>query len=169
MKLVSVCRAATGAAMLFTAGTWAADADNFVKKAAVDGIAEVELADLALERAASDDVKTLANHIKQDHQRANEQLNAIATQKGLQVPQQTDAKHKRDKDRLAKLDGNEFDNAYVKAMIKEHEKDIKEFEKQAKNGKDAELKTFANNALPKLREHLDHAKQIEKGLQAKKQ
>lgn len=159
---------ATAVAMLFASAVWAADDSNFVKKAAADGIAEVELADLALEHAASNEVKTLANHIKQDHQQANEKLKSIASQKGMQVPQQTDAKHKRDAERLAKLQGNEFDNAYIKAMIKEHRQDIKAFEKQAKNGKDAELKTFAGEALPKLREHLDHAKQIEKGLQAKK-
>lgn len=143
------------------------DAQRFVKKAAADGIAEVELAELALERAASNDVKTLANHIKQDHQQANEQLKSIAAQKRVNLPEQTDDKHKREKERLAKLQGNEFDKAYVKTLIKEHEKDIKAFEKQAKDGKDAELKTFANSALPKLREHLDHAKQIEKSLQAK--
>lgn len=141
---------------------------RFVKKAAADGIAEVELADLALERAAANDVKALANHIKQDHQQANEQLKSIAAQKGVKVPDHTDDKHRREKERLAKLQGDEFDRAYIKAMIKEHEKDIKAFEKQARNDKDPELKSFANDALPKLREHLDHAKEINKGLQAKK-
>ena len=155
-------------ALVFASATYAKDdAQRFVKKAAADGIAEVELAELALERAESNDVKTLANHIKQDHQQANEQLKSIAAQKRVKIPEQTDEKHKREKERLAKLQGDEFDKAYVKAMIKEHEKDIKAFEKQAKNGNDAELKTFANSALPKLREHLDHAKQVEKGLQAK--
>lgn len=141
---------------------------RFAQQAAADGIAEVELADLALERASSNDVKTLANHIKRDHQQANDKLKSIASNKGVDVPAQTDDKHKREKERLAKLQGNEFDQAYVKAMIKEHEKDIKTFEKQAKNGKDPELKAFAGEALPKLREHLDHAKQIQKQLQAKK-
>lgn len=163
-----IVRTVALAVALFASPLWAADDNNFVKKTAADGIAEVELADVALERAASNDVKALANHIKQDHQQANEQLKSIASQKGMQVPPQAGAKHQRDKERLAKLQGNEFDNAYVKAMIKAHEKDIKAFEKQAKNGTDAELKAFASATLPKLREHLDHAKQIEKGLQAKK-
>jgi len=154
----------------YTAAAAAADSatQRFTEQAAADGIAEVELADLALERAASNEVKTLANHIKQDHQQANDKLKSIASKKGVNVPEQTDDKHKREKERLAKLQGNEFDQAYVKAMIKEHEDDIKAFEKQAKNGKDPELKAFANEALPKLREHLDHAKQIQKQLQAKK-
>lgn len=156
-------------AMAYATAAAAADAttQRFAQQAAVDGIAEVELADLALERASSNEVKALANHIKQDHQQANDKLKSIASSKGVDVPAQTDDKHRREKERLAKLQGNEFDQAYVKAMIKEHEKDIKAFEKQAKGGKDPELKAFATEALPKLRAHLDHAKQIEKQLQAK--
>lgn len=168
---MTVLRAWTiGCLMMYAAAATAADgaAQRFAQQAAADGIAEVELADLALERATNNEVKTLANHIKQDHQQANEKLKSIASQKGVDVAEQTDAKHKREKERLSKLQGSEFDKAYVKAMIKEHEKDIKAFEKQAKSDNDAELKAFANESLPKLREHLDHAKQIDKQLQAKK-
>lgn len=159
-----------GCLMIYAAAASAADSatQRFAQQAAADGIAEVELADLALERATNNEVKTLANHIKQDHQQANEKLKSIASQKGVDVTEQTGDKHKREKERLSKLQGAEFDKAYVKAMIKEHEKDIKTFEKHAKNGKDPELKAFANDSLPKLREHLDHAKQLEKQLQAQK-
>lgn len=159
-----------GFVLVYASAVSAADTatQRFAQQAAADGIAEVELADLALERAANNEVKTLANHIKQDHQQANDKLQSLATRKGVTVTEQTDDKHKREKERLSKLQGAEFDQAYVKALIKEHEKDIKAFEKQAKNGKDPDLKAFANESLPKLREHLDHAKQIEKQLQAKK-
>lgn len=157
-------------AAIFAAAVSAADttSQRFAQQAAADGIAEVELADLALERATSNEVKILANHIKQDHQQANDKLKSLAAQKGVTIAEQTDDKHKREKDRLAKFDGGEFDRAYVKTLINAHEQDIKAFEKQARSGKDAELKAFASDALPKLREHLDHAKQIQKELQAKK-
>lgn len=145
-------------------------ADNgsrFIEKAAISNLAEIELADLAMERAKSQEVKRLATHIKTDHQQANQTLQPIAGQKGVALPTEADAKHRRQKERLAKLEGSEFDRAYVDAMVKEHQKDIKQFEKQTQ-GDDPQLKQLAEQALPKLRQHLTHAKEIQKGLQAKK-
>lgn len=154
--------------LMIFGSAWAADdAKRFATKAAAGSIAEMELADLALERASNSNVKALASQIKQDHEQAQQKLRSLAAQKQLKLPEQTDAKHKREKDRLAKLQGSEFDDAYVRAMIKEHQKDVKAFERQAKSGKDAEFKGFANETLPKLRTHLDRAKQVQKELQAR--
>lgn len=143
------------------------DTSRFLKKAAAGSIAEVELAELAMERAKSKQVKKLAKHIKQDHEQANQALKAVADKKGVPLPDETDADHKQEAKRLAKLEGSEFDRAYVDAMIKEHQKDIKQFEKQARQGEDAELKQFAEQTLPKLRQHLTHAKEIQKKLKSK--
>lgn len=150
---------------LSTAGQALADeTSRFLKKAAAGGIAEVELAELAMERAKSKQVKKLAKHIKQDHEQANQALKSVADKKGVPLPDETDANHKKEKQRLAKLEGSEFDRAYVNAMIEDHQKDIKQFEKQARQGEDAELKQYAEQTLPKLRQHLTHAKEIQKKL-----
>lgn len=143
------------------------DSSRFIKKAAASNIAEVELAELAMERAQSKQVKKLAQHIKQDHARANAALKSVADQKGVPLPDETDADHKQEKRRLAKLEGSEFDRAYIEAMVKEHRQDIKQFEKQTRGGDD-QLKQFAEQTLPKLRQHLTHAREIQKKLQAKK-
>lgn len=160
--------AVAGASLLFCSALIAADNTKpFAEKAASDGIAEVELANLALERAASNEIKTLANQIKQDHQHANDQLKALAAQKGVAIASETNPKHQREKERLSKLTGKEFDNAYIMAMIKAHEQDIKLFERQAKDSNDADMQAFASSSLPTLQAHLDHARQVHKGLQAK--
>lgn len=148
-------------------GHAADDDQRFAKKAAAGSIAEVELADLALERAKSKKVKALAKHIKKDHQQANATLKSVAEQKGLNLPNETDADHRKEKRRLAKLEGGEFDRAYVEAMIKDHENDIKQFEQQARKGDDQELKQFAAETLPTLKEHLSHAKEVQKHLKSK--
>jgi putative membrane protein len=38
--------------------------------------------------------------------------------------------------KLSKLSGAEFDKAYANEMVKDHEKDVAEFQKEAINGKD---------------------------------
>jgi putative membrane protein len=55
---------------------------------------------------------------------------------------------------VSKLEGAVFDRAYVEDQIRDHEKTIALFEREAKTGKDAELKAFAEKTLPTLKEHL---------------
>lgn len=152
--------------VLLTAGVVhdaeAADSPDqkFAQKAVVDNTAEVEIADLARKQASQDSVRQYAERLYSDHQQANEKLKAIAQQKGINLPTDIDAKHKRERDKLAKKQGADFDEDYLEAMIAEHKKDIKEFEKEAKNGKDPDLKTYAAQTLPTLREHLKQAQQL---------
>ena len=53
----------------------------------------------------------------------------------------------------------DFDRAYMKTMLSDHKKDISAFEKEAKSGKDADVKSFAADTLPTLREHLRMAEE----------
>lgn len=153
---------------LFSASTFALDSadQKFATQAAAAGLAEVELADLAQQKATRDSVKQYADHLKQDHQQANEKLKSLAAQKGVQLPSGPDSKHKKEKERLAKLQGAQFDKAYVDAMVKDHKAVINDFEREAKKGNDAELKEFAAQTLPKLREHLDHAQKLQSEIKA---
>jgi putative membrane protein len=141
---------------------------KFAKEAAVDNIAEVELATLAQEKASSDQVRQYAARLRRDHQQANEKLKALASQKGVPLPSEMDAKHKREKDRLTKMKASDFDRAYIDTMVKEHKEDVREFEKEAEKGKDADLKAFAAETLPTLREHLQQAEQLQTTVKAEK-
>lgn len=139
-----------------------ASADQkFAKKAATDNLAEIALADLAKNQATHDAVKQYAEQLSNDHRQANDKLKSIASTKGIDLPSDADAKHKREHDRLAKQQGADFDKAFIEAMVKDHKTTVKEFEKEAKNGKDPELKQFAAGMLPGLRKHLQEAQQLE--------
>src|SRR5436305_6156909 len=97
---------------------------TFVKKAARGGLAEVELGKLATEKASSEDVKKFGQRMVDDHTKANDQLKQIAGNKGVTLPTDLNSKDQALKDRLSKLDGEKFDQAYMKNMVRDHTKDV---------------------------------------------
>ena len=137
---------------------------KFLMDAAQGGLLEVEAGRLALERASSEPVRQFAQQLVKDHTDANEKLMQIAQDKGIELPKQLDAKHKQQLDKLSKLQGEEFDRAFITQLgHKDHKKDIQAFEKQARQGKDAELKSFAEETLPVLQKHLSMAQKAKGG------
>jgi len=139
---------------------------EFMKNAAIGGMAEVELGKLAQQRAHSSDVKSFGDRMVRDHSRANDQLTNIAKDRGAQLPQQLDAEHLSMRDRLAKLQGEAFDRAYIKAMVADHDKDMKEFRRAAQTGQDRELKRFARETLTVVEQHDQLAHNIERSMVA---
>jgi putative membrane protein len=137
---------------------------TFVTNAAMGGMAEVELGNLAKEKASSDAVKQFGQRMVTDHTKANDQLKQVAASKNITLPTSLDAKHQAMKDRLSKLSGAEFDRAYMKDMVADHEKDVKEFQKESQSGSDPEIKNFASQTLPTLQEHLQMAKDTDNGV-----
>ncbi len=133
---------------------------KFIQEAAEGGMAEVEMGRLGQEKAQSAEVKQFAQKILQDHQQANQQLMQIAQQKGVDLKSEVSKKDQKMLDHLRGLSGAEFDRMYVQHMVKDHEKDIKAFEKEANKGEDSDVKSFAQQTLPKLREHLQSAQTL---------
>ena len=135
---------------------------KFIESTAKDGLAEVELGQLAQQKAQDSQVKEFASRMVQDHGKANDELKTLASSKGVQLPTETDRSHKHKAESLNKKSGAKFDHEYMEEMVKDHKKDVKEFEKQAKNAKDADVRNFASKTLPTLQEHLKMAEAAEK-------
>jgi putative membrane protein len=133
---------------------------TFLKEAAEGGLAEVELGQLAAEKSSNEEVKRFAERMVEDHGKANENLKQLAAQKGVSLPSEPSAKQKANKERLAKLSGEEFDKAYMSDMLNDHRTDIAAFEQESDSGKDSDIKEFASQALPTLREHLKQAESV---------
>jgi putative membrane protein len=133
---------------------------TFVQKAARGGLAEVELGQLAVQKASSDEVKKFGQRMVDDHSKANDQLKEVAAKEHIDVPQDMTAKDKATKARLEKLSGAKFDKAYMKDMVKDHQKDVAEFERESKMAKDPAVKRFAEQTLPTLKEHLQEAQKL---------
>jgi putative membrane protein len=136
----------------------------FAMKAAQGGMAEVKLGQLAADKAASPDVKAFGQLMVHDHSEANDKLKAVAESENMTLPSDVNAKQQATYDKLSKLSGAAFDKAYVHDMVKDHEEDIKEFQKEANNGKDPKMKEFAGATLPVLQGHLSKIKGIESNM-----
>ena len=134
---------------------------RFVEKASQGGVAEVQLGKLAEQKAQSPEVKKFGARMAKDHTAANDKLSSIASRKGIAAAADMDSSSKREYDRLSKLSGAEFDQEYMKNMVSDHKKDIKEFQSEAKSGKDADIKNFAQSTLPTLEDHLKQAESAE--------
>jgi putative membrane protein len=90
----------------------------------------------------------------EDHTKANDKLKQVAQQKGVSLPDQLEANNQKLVDQLKALSGSEFDKQYMAAMVRDHRADIEEFSREAEKGHDADVKNFASDTLPVLREHL---------------
>lgn len=136
------------------------DDRSFLEKAAVGGKAEVELGQLAQEKAQSEDVKQFGQRMVTDHSQANSQLMGLADKMSLTLPTALDRENQSNKDRLAKLSGAKFDKEYMQLMVDDHQKDVDEFKKASQSANNGDVKNFASQTLPTLQQHLDLAKSI---------
>jgi putative membrane protein len=129
--------------------------EKFMESTARAGMAEVQISKLAVDKAKSDKAKTFAQHMVDDHTKANEELTQLAGQKNVTLPTEIDAEHQKELDKLTKLTGTDFDKEYLKAMRGDHEKVVASFKKASKTAGDADLKQWVKKTLPTLEAHLD--------------
>jgi putative membrane protein len=149
-----------------TKGAKASSSTAFIKEAAMGGMAEVELGNLAQERASSDEVKSFAKRMVDDHTKVNEDLEQVAQKKNVTLQKALDAKHKALYDRLSKLSGKAFDRAYMDAMLADHHHDVAAFQREAKSS-DPDVRDFATRSLPTLEQHLASAQQVDRTVAGK--
>jgi putative membrane protein len=149
-------------------GALGADSD-FVQKAASGGMLEVRLGQLAQNNAANAAVRKFGARMVRDHTKANQQLMAVLSGQGIAPPRVMLDKDITTFNQLAKMRGAEFDRAYMKHMVEDHKEDISLFEKEAKDGKDAKVKSFAEKTLPTLKEHLKLAEETYDKVKGNKQ
>ena len=141
-------------------GTQAMSDKHFIQEAADGGLAEVELGQLAADKASSPEVKQFGERMVKDHSKANDELKEIAAKKGVTLPSSPSKKNEATKERLSKLSGDAFDRAYMSDMVKDHKKDIAEFQRESTSGHDPDVKQFASETLPTLKEHLKQAESV---------
>ena len=136
--------------------------NSFVTKAAEGGLAEVRMAELAKTKAQNQAVKDLAQKLYNDHTKANESLKAIVSKMNMSWPSTLDAKSQAEYNKLQNLSGAAFDREYVNYEIKDHKEDIAMFQHEVDHGTNADIKAWASENLPTLREHLRMAENAQK-------
>jgi putative membrane protein len=147
----------------FAADALSSKDKQFIAKAAQAGHAEVAAGKIANSKSTNDEVKKFGDQMVQDHGKANDELGAIAKTKGITPPSEPDAAHKKLASQLEKAKPGEFDKLYVReAGVKDHKAAVALFTDESKNGKDAELKAFAQKTLSTIQHHYEMAQDLAK-------
>ena len=141
---------------------------QFVTRAAQGNMAEVNLGKLAAEKSQNDDVKKFGQMMVDDHSKAEQDLEGVASKNSWTVPKDVSAQQKAEQRRLEKLSGSAFDRAYVRMMIKDHTTDVavcaviatKTRCEAASTSANPDLKDFATRTYPTLDNHLTRIKAI---------
>jgi putative membrane protein len=135
----------------------------FVMSAAMDGMTEVELAELALDKSSNSSVRQFAKQMQTDHEKTNAELGAVAKRKSIALPDELDAGHEAAIAALKVRNGPNFDAAYAKQMVAAHAGAIALF-KQAAQSTDPDVAAFASRKLPTLQHHKEMADKLARGL-----
>jgi putative membrane protein len=140
--------------------------EEFITKAVIGGLAEVEMGKLAKQRASSPNVRKFAGRMVADHEKANQELEKIAGRQGVAVPAALDDEHKGKLDDLKKESGEAFDRSYIRMQVAGHEKMQALLEDEVRGTRDGALKTFAEKTLPTVKEHHRVAESLQKKMTA---
>ena len=137
------------------------DDAEFLVEAASGGMLEVQLANMALQKASSPQVKEFARMMIEDHGKANNELKALAASKNVTLPTALIDKHQKILNDLQNEKGADFDKKYVNKMVSDHKDDVDEFEEEAEKANDPDIRAFAAKTLPTLKKHLQHIEQMD--------
>ena len=151
-----------GVAHGLTAGLLPQADKDFAMNAASGGIAEVEMARIALDKSSSQAVKQHAQHMINDHTQANDELRRIATAKGITLPDVPNADHKAMVDKIRDAPASDFDKTYIReAGVKAHTEMQTLFRNESTSGVDPDLKAFAAKTLPTVESHLRQSETLQ--------
>src|SRR5881394_2524138 len=154
MCLIVVCGVATGQDKI------AKQDAKAMRDLAQANIAEIETGKLAARKAQSAEVKKFGQQMADDHGKMLSELKQLASSKGVKLPEKAGAKERAEMQKLEALSADRFDRSYMSHMVKDHQNDVKETDKIARNAKDPDLKAAVEQANAKIKEHLQMAEQV---------
>lgn len=126
----------------------------FLRKAAQGGIAEVQFGKLAAQKAASEDVKSFAQQMVDDHTEMNKDMEPVADNLGVKLPSHLNKENQAEYEKLQGLSGEAFDNEYLTIMVRDHHKDLRAFRLEAANGQDPALKNVVSKGERMIHDHM---------------
>lgn len=141
--------------------TTLSEADTaFIQDAGASGIAEVQMGQMALGQSSDDKIKALAQRLITDHGKADDALKTLATNYKVSFPSDASKEAQKTGGELKTKKGSSFDQAWTKAVIKDHQDAIKLFDKEAKQTRNTDLQQYVKTTAPTLKSHLDTAQQL---------
>lgn len=138
------------------------DAAGYVRETAISDLFEVSAAQAALEKASSDEVRSFARMMIDDHMKAGEQLAEAAKSQNLatSLPTSVDARHDQLLQDLANGTEQDFDRLYMRTQVEAHTAALKLQQDYSSFGANPALKAIATQLVPIVKRHLDQAQTI---------
>ena len=124
--------------------------------------AQVQMSQLAVQKSSSPDVKQFGQKMVQIHTQLNQQLDPVARQMGVNEPKEPSKKAKKEVERLQALSGPDFDTAYIQAMARQQQHDLKGFKNEAQSAHNPSIQQAARMDEPILAEHYQVLEQLAK-------
>jgi putative membrane protein len=135
---------------------------DFVQLVANSDAFEIQVSQLASDRAARSEVKDFAAMMVRDHTATTQELTALAPTIGLTAPTPVlDSEHQLKLDTLRGLSGAAFDDAYLDRQVEAHEAAISAFQNYIQSASAGPLRDWAQTTLPKLQTHLSSVQSLE--------
>ncbi len=140
-------------------------AEKFIQEASVGNMLEVRVGEIARERATNEQARQLADRLVRDHGQAQDNLEQVAQQLNIEVPQRLDQKAQQMVDKLSQTQPNQFDQQFVQMALDDHRKDLQKYSKAITQLDNADLQRYAAETLSVLGEHYVFASEAKKSLQ----
>ncbi|MEV0700234.1 DUF4142 domain-containing protein [Saccharopolyspora sp. NPDC050389] len=135
-----------------------AEQDNsFMAQVAQVNLAEITIGKLALQKATTPQVRSLAQETLTDHQNAQSNLEHLAGQKGVTLPSSPNAQQQSIGNQLESASGGMFDTTYLQAQIAGHQEASTLTRTEIDSGRDPDVQDYAKGFLPVVLKHLSHA------------
>ncbi len=134
---------------------------RFIEQGIEQSVMQVELGELAAEKASDEGVRQLGSQVATDHEQIKQTLNELAQQRDVEVAAREPEDMERGAmDRLQGESGEAFDQAFLDLQLKIGQQLVDLYQTQASSSTDTGLASFAITTLVKLQEHFASAQQL---------
>lgn len=130
------------------------DDRQFIEQAVIDSLTGIELGGIAINKAASEIIKEIAEDLVIDHSKTTAELVDLARRKGIHMPVNAGAQHLPLFDELRHIPAREFDRRFMEAVAGQQRTAISATKDEIDNGGDPDVREFAVRLLEKLEEQL---------------
>jgi putative membrane protein len=128
--------------------------NGFIRDVEAGDAFEISAGQKALVKSSDDQIKSLAQHLVDDHSKADKQIMALATRHGVSTsfgmsPDQINMLQKLDS-----LSGADFDREYLSQQEQAHKDTIAKFQDAQSNADAQDVRDWARATFPTLQNHL---------------
>ena len=139
-------------------------APAYANAAAIADMYEIEAANIAWERSASEDVKAFAKMLIADHTATSAKLKVLVDQADGSLSSSLDDEHKAMIAALNDADDAVFNKVFLDQQVAAHEKALKLHTAFAEKGDREEFRAFAGDTAKAVEAHLEQARALAGGV-----